>query len=583
GSAPLFFRDVPLVKERTVIGDYTAVRKGGSQQGLSYITLVIPKYSPLEYAYSRSSSLQINFSSFTSKLNSIQLEFYREDVEDRTTTSEVIKEIGNISLLGRAKNDNNRILRSSKTLNILKLPDKIKLKRIENGILTKEIEGILSFDSNKIDLDFTQTSEKDTEAKIYLKISKEQAEQLDDKGIYLIEGEYSSGRISKDKVLTDSVVYLGLKTDNTSDLGFDEYIYEPAIKLNIQSALVKDNSVKIALFDAGDQKPIPKNDGKNGLIRLYKTESQYSSEIEPNNYGKLVLRGYMNPYNYKRGDLSLNHTLKLTDESTTRSSSGTIDSNGGYVDLKTNLGKISIGYSKDSSIANGMGTTESMEITTFGIKEYKFTRGDIRILVDHFDNGNTMVPIYSEVLVIGIPAFEPKSWYYNESNSDKLTNNGVKYMKYFTKDKIVYPLGVVGLDQARDRGITIGEDDTIGARIEYNKKVDLEEKNNPNKKIKGKIVKLDLSENTLPKGNILSEVNILPDEDILEAQVALGIEIDLNQVGHDSSKTYVLKGDSPLDVSSDITKKPIRIGRNGHWESLVTNIELRPVVMGDLT
>ena len=412
---------------------------------------------------------------------------------------------------------------------------------------------------------------KTDETKIYLKISKKEAEKLDDKGIYIIECEYDAGRVSDEKVITDNAMYLGIKTDNTTDLGLNEYIYDPVFKLVITATLIKDNSVKISLVGSGDQKPIPKVNGVMGLIRAYKNNIQYSSEINPDNYAIIKSRGYMNPYNHSRADLSQRHILKITDETTGMTGQGIVDSIGGYADITTPLGTFRVGYGQDRSIANGMEAIDSLEITTVGIKKYNFKRGDLRLILEHLDPSNNTSTIYTETIVIGIPKFEPKNWYYNEANQNKLMNYGTKYMKYFTKDKITYILGTVGLDQNRDRSITIGDDDTVGARIEYDRDIELEDKANPSNKINAKIVKLDSSGNKLPDG------------DIIESEVILGIEVDITQPGYDSTKTYVLKGMAPNEIASDTTNKPVRIGRKGHWETLATNIQLRPVIQGDLT
>ena len=570
GTLGVRFKDVPLVKDRAEIGDYTGERIRGAAEGLNYYKVSFPKYSPIKEAYSLSSSLKVNYDGIVNT-NQKPIEFYREDVEDRETTFDVNKELGSIILIGADEKKSKSLLRSSKTLNMAKLPNSIKLKRIENGIMTKEILGKLSFSIDEDIIEFSQKKLKEDEIKVYLKISKEEAEKLDDKGIYIIECEYDAGRVSDEKIVTDNAMYLGIKTDNTADLGFDEYIYEPTFKVVVTASLIKDNSVKISLVGSGDQKPIPKVVGVQGLIRAYKNNIQYSSEINPDNYAIVQSRGYMNPYNHSRDDLNQNHIFKITDETTGMTGHGMVNSIGGYAHITTPLGIFRVGYGQAKGIANGMGTTDPLEITTIGIKKYNFKRGDLRLILEHLDPSNNTTPIYTETIVVGIPKFEPKGWYYNEANQNKLMNYGTKYMKYFTNDKITYILGTVGLNQDRDRSITIGDDDSVGARIEYDKDIELEDKASPSKKINAKIVKLD------------SDGNKLADGDIIESEAILGIEIDITQSGYDSTKTYVLKGMTPNVVDSDNTNKPVRIGRTGHWEALTTNIELRPVIQGDLT
>lgn len=569
--ANVYFDDIPIVKERTYLAEYVMRLIKGSGESIVQWKIFLAKYSPIIESYSLNSSLQVN-SNYTSKINSIGVEFYRENIDDRATTSEVTKEIGNIVILGRDKMRADILKRSSTTLNRAKLPNKITLKRLENGLITKNIKAKLSFDPSLEKLESEQILGMDIQEKIYLKIEKGEAEKLDEDARYLVEAEYDPGRVSEEKFITDNILYLGVKTDNISDLGLNEYVYDAVAKLEINTSLVKDNSVKVSLLGGEKQKPLPKAGVNKGLIRLYKNEISYSPDIKnPEGYNELQKIGYMNPYNSEREDLKNSHRILLTDEATSQTGERLIDIDGGYVDLRTPLGIITFGYSSSSNMVTGTMATRPQEITTFGIKEYNFKKGDLRIKIEHMDPANMNLPIYEESLLIKLPAFEPKSWYYNEENLNKLTNNKSIQMKYFTKDKFIYPLGTVGLNPTRDREITIASDDMIGARIEYTKEVTLEDRNNPNHKIKGRIVKLD------------SAGTILSDEDIISEASNLGLEIDITQPGYDSLKTYVLRGDSPLVITSDITKKPVRIGRNGYWESLVTNIQLRPVAMGDIT
>lgn len=567
-EAIINFLELPMLKEDYEIGKYEGVRYSGTKTGRGMYNVIIKRYSPVKEVYSLSSSLSPNADG-TVKMNTKNFQFYREDIEDRATTSEVIKDIGIVKILGKDKAFFDMISANSTTLNILKLPNKVRLKRFENGFITKEIEGKLSFDARKEVIDMHQISEVDQEKNIYIKISQNDAMELDDKGIYILEAEYEAGRIASTKIISTEMMYVGLETDNISKFGLDEYIYEPIFQLTLQAFLEKDTAVKIFFKN---QKPIPKVDVEKGMIRIYRNEVAYTNDIlNTEEYSSLELKGYMNSYPYDREDLVTPHYLQLIDESTEVSTKKLINSSGGYADISTILGKLTIGYSYKNDILTGMSAINPMEITTFGVKEYNFKSGEVRVSLDHLDANNDVTSIFSEVLVVKFPEFEPKSWYYNEANVDKLTNNGVKYMKYFTKDKITYPIGMVGLNTERDREITIGADDTIGARIEYTKNIELEDRNDSAHKIQGKIVKLN------------SNGEVLDDGDIITEQVMLGIEIDITQSGYDSLKTYVLKGESPLVVTSDVAKKPIRIGRNNHWESLVTNIHLRPVLSGDLT
>lgn len=567
----VYFDDVPIVKERRYLTEYAMRLISGGGEKIAQWKIFLGKYLPSIECYSLNSSLQMN-SDYTPKINSIGVEFYRENIDDRATTSEVVKEIGNIVILGRDKMRADVLRRSSTTLNKAKLPNRITLKRLENGLITKSIKGQLSFDPSVEKLESEQIQGVDIQEKIYLKIEKSEAENLDENAKYVVEAEYDSGRVSETKCITDNVIYLGVKTDNISDLGLDEYVYDPIAKLEVNTTLVKDNSIKVSLLGGEKQKPLPKAGTDKGLIRLYKNGITYSPDIvNSESYNELQKIGYMNPYNSEREDLKNSHRMLLTDEATSQTGEALVDINGGYADLRTPLGIITFGYSDNSSMINGTTALKPQEITTFGIKEYNFKKGDLRIKIEHMDPANMNLPIYEESLLIKLPTFEPKSWYYNEKNLNKLTNNKSIQMKYFTKNKFIYPLGTVGLDSTRDREITIGSDDTIGARIEYTKEVMLQDRNDPNHKIKGRIVKLD------------STGTILSDEDIMSETAMLGVEIDITQPGYDSLKTYVLKGDSPLVITSDITQKPIRIGRNGYWESLVTNVQLRPVAMGDIT
>ncbi|MGL4308124.1 MAG: hypothetical protein ACRCRV_04455, partial [Cetobacterium sp.] len=562
----LKFKDVPILKDEAILGKYLLNRgRNTSPERTNENTIVIPAYDPIFEGYSNRSSFR------PGDRHNIGVKLYRENTDDRSTTQPITQEIGTIYLLGMDKTKVDILKRNSNTLNILKLPDKVILKRFEDGLITKSINAKVSFAVDKEELELRQQEINDVSAKVFLKLDKKEAEKLDANGYYIVETEYNPGRIAAEKVVGNSPFYIGLKTNNTADLGFDEYIYKPIADIAVQSNLTEDKAIRVSL-GTDNTKPIAKYEKSSGkgLISMYKDNINYIGINDTNNYDEVTKDRYVNPFDYNREDLSIQHNVVLIDELTKKEVKGSY--NGGILlTINTIYGKITMGHSNNTMITTKTpGMINPLEATLVGISDYKFKEGKVRLLMEHKDSSG-LKAIYQEGILLKIPPFKPKTWYYNFDNQNKLEPTGEKIMKYITGSYGLFPLGEVGLNQSRDREITIGPDDPKGARIEYTPNIKLQDRDNPSETIDAEIVEID------DNGNILTSSS---EHSTQEAKINLAIKIPFSS-SYDPMKSYMLVGRD--GVNDKIIEKPIRIGRNDHWETLVKNISLKPISLGNIT
>ncbi|MGL4510057.1 hypothetical protein, partial [Cetobacterium sp.] len=441
----------------------------------------------------------------------------------------------------------------------------------ETEDISKGIIGTLSFDSKDEVIEKEQKKLNGSELKVYLTIEKDEVMKLREGLNYKILGYYNKGRISETEVLNKDLAYIGLKTDHTSDLGFDEYIYDSIFTLNVKSTIEKDTRVRLNLFEQGETLPIPKSKtGTDNLMRVYLDEAKYSIDVVGHvNYGKLNMSGLQLPFEYDRKFFENPHKMRVVDKLSGVSVENTIENKGGYVTIDTSFGKLSLGYTDRLSIKEDFLARDSREILTVGLLEYKFKGGNLPLEIEHYEDGNS-IPVIKGELIIRFPEFEPIKWYYNEKNNDKIQRTVTSSIQYFNEKELIFPIGEVGLNPYRDKEITVTSSDEKGVRIEYDDEIWFVESGNPNNKVKGKIVEIKGEGEVQTKDFIQSE------------KARLAVIIDDSNTNYDEHKTYIYRDGQYGVVDDKITGKPIRIGRNGHWESLVESIELTPVKLGGL-
>ena len=564
----MLLNDIVLTKDREEFGIFRIVRPstGGRERFIHKI--ISPKYNAVKEVYSSLSSLETSLDGKGKLLNQ-KLEILRDKLDDPTTTLGIVKNLGSVGLLGRDNVRGSIIKRNSTTMNTMKLPDKTVLQRIEHGEVKENINVSLSFSPTSIEKEFMQIESVDQEKNIYLHIEKGEAEKLIPGIIYSMQGEYDEGRISERKVTSKSIAYVGLKTDNTADLGLNEYIYDPLFQMNIQTEIAQDTSVKLTL---SEDKPLIKSDGRNSLVRVYLAEAKYSTDItNPESYSSLSMRGLLTPYEYNKPEYGSQHQMIVRDINSGNEVRVELRNMfGGQGILKTVAGDIYIGYLTNPDLQNGTVAGNSLEILTIGMKTYNFRDGNLEIEIDHIDPMNVANKLTSEKFSLSIPRFLPKKWYYNAEDSLKVEKEATGSVKYIKDDKLIYSLGNVGLYLDRDLEITKDGSDTLGVRIEYDEEIELINKNNPSNRIVGKIVRID------SKGNILSHgaPHMYP--------MRFAVVVDSSQNGYSTESSYLYTGGSVDEISSNKTNKIIRIGREGYWEGLVKSIELKRVSMGEL-
>ncbi len=564
----MLINDIVLTKDREDFGTFRIVRPstGGRER---YIHRIIsPKYSPIGEVYSALSSLETTTDGKGKLLNQ-KLEILRDKLDDATTTIGIVKKLGNINLLGRDSMRGSIMKRNSTTLNTMKLPDRVVLQKIENGEVKENLDASLSFSSIGIEKEFTQIENVDQEKNIYLHIEKVEAERLEPGAVYSIYAEYNEGRISEKKVTGKNIAYLGLRTDNTADLGLDEYIYDPLFQINIQTEIAQDTSVKLAM---SEDKPLIKSDGNSNLMRVYLSDAKYSTDIvNPESYSSLTMRGVLTPYEYNKPEYGDTHNMVVTDvtsgNKTTISVSKTL---GGQGILKTVAGDIFIGYLNNPDLQNGTVAASPLEVLTIGMKEYSLRDGNLEIEIEHMDPINPGVKLETEKFSLSIPRFLPKRWYYNTEDYLKVEEEATGSVRYTNGNNLIYPLGNVALYADRDLELTKSVSDPLGVRIEYDEEIEFVNKNNPSNKIIGKIARID------------SMGNILAKETIYTATTKLAVVIDSSQNGFLTESSYIYTGGNVNEINANKTDKIIRVGREGYWEGLIKSIEIKKVSIGEL-
>ncbi|MGL4510016.1 hypothetical protein, partial [Cetobacterium sp.] len=554
-NAGIYLGDIILNDKSQLFGVFTMI--DGTQEIKEY-EIWIPKYSPIQETESITSDFITNKNgnpnTYTKSLSIIR---YNED--DYTTSIGVKELLGKISLLGKTKDRASDIKRNSSTLNIAKLPDSIKL--IGQDTSLTEVIGHLSFSDDKIQLDAEQLEGVDKELSIYLFISSEEAKKLIPNEEYEIKGEFLAGRISNGSVSGSNLLYYGLKTDNTSDLGLDEYLYEPVFNLNIKTNTLEKKLLRI---DLDNGKPLLKSKGIEKTMRILKGEGKYSIDVEGSfNYSEIKTSGMMNKYNPKREEFeNKNHEVRVTDISTGKVFKGEVNSKGGSINVETDIANLELVYSDNSNLTIGMDTKDSLEILNIGISEYKLKKGDIKLLIEHLDSEAPFNVITKDEINIKIPDFEPKKWYLSSQSSIGNNEKLVGKLTNFSSNNLYFEIGEIKLKKI-DKEITKSILDSEGLRIEYDSSIELTKKDDPNIKIQGKIVQIDLNGSVL-NGNAL------------KTDGKLAILIDKTQEGYNQNSVYTYDQGS-MDLSSETTNKPIRIGVNGNWHGLIKNIEILPV------
>ena len=561
----LRLKEFVLTKDENVFGTFHVFKNGNYEK--IYNKLIMPPYNAKKEAYSSMSTLQPSFSKNESVLLTQNLEITRDKLEDATTTNTIVKNLGSVGLLGRDATRREIIKKNSTTLNYIRLPNRVVLKNSKSNLKTDGINGYLSFSSsNTTEIDFLQVEGQDQEKNIYLHIGKSAAEKLEPGVIYNILAEYEANRIDTNTIKGNTIAYIGLKTDNTSQLGLGEFLYDPLFQMNLQAEIKQDTSVKISL--KGDRALI-KSDGKKGLIRAYLTKALYSTDVVTDKYSTLTMRGLLNPYDYKNSEYGSSHELVVKLEGSTESTKISMNSSGGQGVLKTLAGEIYIGYSSDPDIKSGMEAQNSLEVLTLGIKEYKFKESNIPIILE-YKSSKTGGIVASEKVNLHIPAINPKKWYYNMDDRFKLEKETLAVGKYLKNNKIIYPIGNVSLKNDVDLEITKTSDDSIGVRIDYDEDIVFTAKNKSSGEIKGKIVAIDESGSILDKNSISTTPKML------------AIAIDATQSGYKAGIIYEYTSGSVEKIDSSLENKKIRIGRKDYWEGLIESIELKPISMGEL-
>ena len=564
----MLINDIVLTKDREDFGTFRIVRPstGGRER---YIHRIIsPRYSPIEEVYSALSSLETTTDGKGKLLNQ-KLEILRDKLDDATTTIGIVKNLGSVSLLGRDSIRGSIMKRNSTRLNTMKLPDKIFLQKIENGEVKESLNASLSFSPTGVEKEFTQIENVDQDRNIYLHVEKVEAERLEPGAVYSIYAEYNEGRISEKKEAGKNIAYLGLKTDNTADLGLDEYIYEPLFQMNIQTEIAQDTSVKLLL---SDDKPLIKSDGNNNLMRVYLSEAKYSTDIvNPESYSSLTMRGLLTPYEYNKPEYGDTHNMIVTDVTSGNKTTISVSkTSGGQGVLKTVAGDIFIGYLNNPDLQNGTVAASPLEVLTIGMKEYSLRDGNLEIEIEHIDPTNPGIKLETEKFSLSIPRFLPKRWYYNTEDYLKVEEEATGSVKYTNSNNLIYPLGNVGLYADRDLELTKSVSDPLGVRIEYDEEIEFVNKNNPSNKIVGKIARID------------SMGNILAKETIYTTTTKLAVVIDISQNGFQTDSSYIYTGGNVNEINANKTDKIVRVGREGYWEGLIKSIEIKRVSIGEL-
>lgn len=567
----MLLNDIVLVKEDEPFGIFRTSRSDSGGQERNIHTLTMSKYSPKDEAYSSISSLQ-TLNNDSAKTLTDKLEIIRANVNDSSTTYTIVKNLGSVGLLGRDVVREHVIKRNSTTMNSIKLPNRTVLQKVGSKSEKSDIVVDLSFSSTNTDeKDFLQVATLDQEKNVYLHISKSEAERLEANVIYSLVGTYDKGRVDEINTENDSnIAYIGLKTDNTAQLGLNEYIYEPLFKLNIQTEMTQDTSVEIRM---GENKPLIKSNGNSNLVRIYLSEAKYSTDIvNPENYSNLTMRGLLTPNGYDNAEYGATHNMVVKVEGKTERATIPLSSTtGGQGVLKTTVGDLYIGYLNNSDLTNGTTAGNPLEVLTVGIKEYNFKGESLKINIEHKSPDNPDETLFKESFTLEVPNFLPKRWYYNVEDNLKIEEEATGSARYIDGNSIIYPLGNVGLYGNRDLEITKNTSDSLGVRIEYDEDIELENKDNSSNKIQGKIVRIDNSGNILPKESIYTTVS------------RLAVVVDTTQSNYSTGTTYVYRNGNTGEIGSTIRNKIIRIGREDHWEGLVKSIELKRVSQGEFT
>lgn len=565
----MLLNDIVLIKKDELFGIFRTERPDAGGQDRNKHTLIMPRYSPKAEAYSSSSTLQ-TLSNDSAKILTDKLEITRIDLNDSSTTYSIVKDLGTVGLLGRDTVREYVMQRNSTTMNSIKLPNRAILQKIGSKSGKSDIAVDLSFSAtNTNEKDFLQIATIDQDKKIYMHISKSEAEKLEPNKMYSLVGLYDGGRVDEVDIENDSnIAYIGLKTDNTAQMGLNEYIYEPLFKLNIQTVIAEDTSVEIRM---GENKPLIKSNGDSNLVRVYLSDAKYSVDItNPENYSSLRMKGLLRPNEYDNPEYGATHNMVVTVEGKTETITIPLSSTtGGQGVLKTTAGDLYIGYLNDSNLISGITARNPLEVLTFGIKEYKFQEESLKINIEHRSSDNPNETLFKESFTLEVPKFLPKRWYYNAEDNLKMEEEATGSPRYVDGNKMIYPLGNVSLSGNVDLEITKNASDLLGVRIEYDEDIELENKNNSSNKIQGKIARIDSS------GNILSK------ESIYTTAFRLAVVVDTTQSNYSTGMTYVYKNGNVGEVSSTIRNKIIRIGREDHWEGLIKSIELKRVSQGE--
>ena len=67
-------------------------------------------------------------------------------------------------------------------------------------------------------------------------------------------------------------------------------------------------------------------------------------------------------------------------------------------------------------VKSGFNEAISLDILNIGINEYKFTKGNSRYILEHLDPDDSNKVLITDELLIRVPEFAPRDWYYEDNN-----------------------------------------------------------------------------------------------------------------------------------------------------------------------